>query len=366
VVGEILPAAHVERVLRDYYAGKLGDADLEERLLKNVDEQRFKSICQNALEGLATKQLNLEMLVERRARAKERRVVPETIARFIREAANYVPLKLKFLNNLPHAFEPSKTPTVLRRYERDPDWKLPALANKYPRCSTDRDTAEKKNLEWVTPGHSLFEAIRRHTLQLSQETFSKGACFYSLQHEQPARIDIYRARVVDGLGHTIHEHLFAVELSENRDPILREPGILGNFIPVDVPDELPTVTAVPEATDWLHTHALQPFLEETRGERLSEVERIGEHVELSLTELLQRADIEIGKAIEDKEKGVPGAEGRLAQAEARHEELLARRERRRQELSQQKSLTLQSVERITSVLVLPHPEREKRKLPPCA
>jgi hypothetical protein len=29
VVGEVLPAAHVERVLRDYYAGRLGDADLE-------------------------------------------------------------------------------------------------------------------------------------------------------------------------------------------------------------------------------------------------------------------------------------------------------------------------------------------------
>jgi superfamily II DNA/RNA helicase len=40
VVGEVLPAAHVERVLRDYYAGKLGDADLEERLLRNVDEGR--------------------------------------------------------------------------------------------------------------------------------------------------------------------------------------------------------------------------------------------------------------------------------------------------------------------------------------
>ena len=26
MVGEVLPAAHVERVLRDYYAGKLGDA----------------------------------------------------------------------------------------------------------------------------------------------------------------------------------------------------------------------------------------------------------------------------------------------------------------------------------------------------
>jgi len=67
VIGEILPAAHVERVLRDYYAGKLGDADLEERLLKNVDERKFRDICQNALEGLASKRLNMEMLVERRA-----------------------------------------------------------------------------------------------------------------------------------------------------------------------------------------------------------------------------------------------------------------------------------------------------------
>ena len=80
VVGEVLPAAHVERVLRDYYAGRLGAEDLEERLLRDVDERHFRNICQNALEGLASKKLNLEMLVERRARARERRVVPETIS----------------------------------------------------------------------------------------------------------------------------------------------------------------------------------------------------------------------------------------------------------------------------------------------
>ena len=58
VVGEVLPAAPIERVLRDYYAGHLGDADLEDRLLRNVDEGRFRAICQNALEGLASKRLN--------------------------------------------------------------------------------------------------------------------------------------------------------------------------------------------------------------------------------------------------------------------------------------------------------------------
>ncbi len=358
VVGEVLPAAHIERVLRDYYAGRLGEVDLEDRLLHDVDEGRFRAICQNALEGLAIKNLNLQMLIERRARAQERRVVPETIARFMREAAEYVPIALKPVGKLPHTFDPPPTPQVLHRYETDPDWKLPAVAGRYPRCSTDRETAERENLEWVTPGHPLFESIRRHTLARSREDLARGACFYSLAHDQPARIDLYRARVVDGLGQTVHERLFAVELTEDGEAAVQEPGVIGNLTPATAPDPLPPVAALPEPIELLHTQALRPFLEEVRAERRDEVERIAAHVKLSLTELLQRADEEIGKASQDIEERVAGAEGRLAQAEARHAQLLARRERRHQELERQRSLSLQAVERLTSVLILPHPERE--------
>ena len=191
VVGEVLPAAHVERVLQDYYAGRLGDADLEDRLLKDVDEGRFRDICRTALEGLASRKLNLEMLVGRRARVQEQRLAPETIARFIRECAGNAALPLKPLGGLLHAFKPGRTPLSLRKYERDPDWKLPELVARYPRLSTDRDTAEENNLEWVTPGHPLFEALRRHGLDRGREAFAKGACFHSLEHETPARLDFY-------------------------------------------------------------------------------------------------------------------------------------------------------------------------------
>ena len=54
-----------------------------------------------------------------------------------------------------------------------------------------------------------------------------------------------------------------------------------------------------------------------------------------------------------------GAAGNLRQAEMRQAELMERRRRRREELDRQASLTLQGVERMTTVLVLPHPEREK-------
>src|SRR5258705_433531 len=98
----------------------------------------------------------------------------------------------------------SATTTAPRRYEQAAEWKLPALTDRYPRGSTDREAAETNSPGWATPGHPLFEAIRRHPHAQALDVFAKGATFHSLERERPARIDFYRARVVDGLGQVIH------------------------------------------------------------------------------------------------------------------------------------------------------------------
>ena len=156
----------------------------------------------------------------------------------------------------------------------------------------------------------------------------------------------------------IHERLFTVELTDDGSPCLREPDVLGNLSPAAAPGDLPPVAALPEATAWLNENALVPFIDEVRAERLVEVERIAKHVELSLTEVIQRTDEEIGRAAEERDNNATGAEGRLAQAEVRHAEVMARRDRRRTEFERQRALTLQGVERLASVLILPHPERD--------
>ena len=357
VVGEVLPAAQVERVLRDYYAGRLGQEDLEDRLLQNVDEEHFRSICQTALEGLASRKLNLDLLVERRARAQEHRIVPETIARFLQDSAGKANLTMTPIRGQMHSFEPGATPAKLKRYQGELDWNLPELLNRYPRISTDRTTAEERNLEWVTPGHSLFEALRRNSFDDGRETLAQGACFHSLEHEEPARIDFYRARVVDGLQQTIHERLFAIEMKDGQPSRLREPQVLINLIPAGRPEALPSVASLPEQDGWLHQNALSPFIEEVREDRTEDLKKIAEHVELSLTEVLRRTDHEVGRGLEDIANQVQGAEGRLVQAQNRHSAALDRRERRRRELEQQQALTLQGVERLTTALVIPHPDR---------
>ena len=175
-------------------------------------------ICRTALEGLASRKLNLEMLVERRARAQERRIVPETTARFLKAAAEQADFALKPMRRLPHTFQPGRTPREVIEHGRGPDWRLGGVSPRYPRLSTDRETAVEHNLEWVTPGHPLFEALRRHALDRARDAFAGGACFHSLEHAHPARLDFYRAQAVDGLGHVVRERLFAVELDRDGRP----------------------------------------------------------------------------------------------------------------------------------------------------
>ena len=263
------------------------------------------------------------MLIERRALAQEHRVVPETIARFLFDAAIFASLNLRAVPSLPHAFDlPNATPVVLRRYERESGWRFGPIASRYPRCSTDRQTADDNKLEWVTPGHPLFEAVRRHILSEGQETLRQGACYYSMLHNQAVRIDVIRSRIVDGLGNIIHERVFAVELSESGEVKLQDAMVLGNLTPGSLPASLPAIAYAPTPDAWLHENVLQPFIEEVRQDRLAEVERVTSHIQLSLTELLQKADESIGRFADAVERGDEGAKGLLAQAEARYEELL--------------------------------------------
>ena len=74
------------------------------------------------------------------------------------------------------------------------------------------------------------------------------------------------------------------------------------------PASLPSVSSLPEVSDWIDARALTPFIEETRAERLEEIDRVAQHVEISLTEVLRRMDTQIGLAFDDVSKGVLGAE----------------------------------------------------------
>jgi hypothetical protein len=78
------------------------------------------------------------------------------------------------------------------------------------------------------------------------------------------RIDVIRTRIVDGLGNTVHERVYAVELSESGGVKLQDVMVLGNLTPGSLPASLPAVAFAPAPEAWLHENVLQPFIEEER------------------------------------------------------------------------------------------------------
>lgn len=214
-------------------------------------------------------------------------------------------------------------------------------------------------MEWVTPGHPLFEAVREALWEEAQEDLRRGAVFYELGRKAPARLEVFAASVADGRGNTLHRRLFVVEISESGEKRLRQPTVFLDLIPADPPPaEKPSIPVDPQEVEgFLFQEGLEGFLEEVRRERLKELETIARHVELSLNALIDRQQRQVAEFLQRQQRGEEVSLA-LSEAQKRLDELIERLERRRRELAQEQKLAIADIARIGSALVLPYPEEE--------
>ena len=115
----------------------------------------------DVFEGLAKKELNLSAIVGRSAEAKERRLVPEVIEQFFIWAAPESGLHPKPTAPNSHIYRIGKTPRNLLPIGDHQEAKYGRLGREYGKIAFDKAVIPTDpTLEWVTPGHPLFEAVR--------------------------------------------------------------------------------------------------------------------------------------------------------------------------------------------------------------
>jgi len=358
VVGEIVPANYLERLFRDLYAGRLTQRAVLEREVRDFDRERFARICQSTLEGLAKRELNLSAILGRTAEAKERRLVPEVVEEFFVQAAPVAGLPTpKGRNGI---YTVGRLPRHLQLVGERLEPRFGPLGREYRRITFDKKRlAEDPTLEWVTPGHPLFEAVREETWERVQADLRRGAVFYDLNRNAPACLEVYAASVADGRGNTLHRQLFVVEVADSGEMRLRQPTVFLDLIPAETKTfvDPPISFQREEVERFLLESGLQPFLQQVQQGRLKELETIARHVEVSLLTLIDRQQRQIADLLQRQQQGEDVALA-LGEAERRLDELNARLQRRRQELQRERQLTIADLVHIGSALVLPHPERE--------
>src|SRR5206468_1435481 len=161
VVGEVFPGNLLERLFRDLYVRKTNVPDIEARIVRDVTPDRFRSITESTLEGLAKKELNLSAIVGKSVEARERRLVPEVIEDFFIQAAPISGVHPKEVRENSHVYRLGRVPRTLWPIGERLEPRFGKLGREYKTIVFDKEHLKRDaTLEWVTPGHPLFEAVR--------------------------------------------------------------------------------------------------------------------------------------------------------------------------------------------------------------
>jgi superfamily II DNA or RNA helicase len=363
VLGDVFPANELERMLREMYARNLTEDVIKDRIVAQVDTARLRRITESTLEGLAKRELNLSAIVGKSEEAKERRLVPEVIEDFFVQASPSVGLSPKADKALPHVYRVGHIPRILLPYGERLEATFGKLGREYKQIVFDKELlATSPTLEWVTPGHPLFEAVRAMVSDESRGDLERGAVFNDLHRAIPGRLDVFSADVRDGRGNVLHRRLFVGDSSEDGTIAIRQPTLFLDLSPA------PKGTAVPDDSLFpgrdrveavLYEQALVPLRALEANERTKSVKIIAEHMEISLNAIIDRVQMQFAELMDQKASGSQeqGLEGRLRMLEDRLDEMNSRLETRREQLKKEQQCAISNVQHLGVAWALPHPER---------
>ncbi|MBF0121421.1 MAG: DUF3883 domain-containing protein [Desulfobacterales bacterium] len=366
VLGDILPSNLIEKMIREMYARNLSEDVIKDRIIEEIDVDRIGKIISSTLEGLARRELNLSAIVGKTIEAKESRLVPEVIRDFFLNASTYWGLYPKRISpDKSDLFHVGKVPRNIWQRGVTLEPYFGVLAREYKSICFDKNTLKKDGtLEWVTPGHPLFESVREETYEAFVREIKKGVIYYDVYRNYPSRLNIFTASIIDGAGQLLHKRIFVIESMIDGTLQLRQPKIFLDIIAADNNAKTPDIANLPtdhELESFLVNNALSAYKNEIESDRKKELDTIEKHLELSLTALIHRQNIKMGEMIEAKEnnRAWQGIEGQISQIENRILELNNRLDFRRKKLIKERQIAITDIRHLGSAWVLPHPEIEQ-------
>ncbi|MDM8530285.1 DUF3883 domain-containing protein [Anaerolineales bacterium HSG25] len=369
VLGDVFPSNQLERWIRDMYATNLTDQAIKDRIVERVDTEHMQSIIDSTLEGLAKRELNLAAITKNATEAKEHRLVPEVIEDFFTEAGPLVGVTPTALKT-PHVYKVGRIPRHLWATGERLESSYGKLDHSYGQITFDKAVLTKQaTLEWVTPGHALFETVREAVSEQVADDLQRGTIFYDLQSEDTVRLDVFTAAISDGRGKVIERRLLVVQIALDGSLSVRSPQLFLDLSAAADSPALPDMENLPTQVhieQFLIENSLNQLLEQVTTSRTKELDTIEHHLNISMTAIIDRVQRQYGELFAKREAGSTesGLEGRLKQMDERLMSLNNRLEKRQAELHQERQCMLGDIRLLGRAWVLPHPERNSDELAP--
>ncbi|CAB3288017.1 Type III restriction endonuclease, res subunit [Methanocaldococcus lauensis] len=349
VIGELFNGENLYKALTEIATmSKDPESVLQEEI--NLETEEIREKAKIILEeSLATKHIDLSKIRKLLEEAEANKLSPEYLEIFFIKAMKYLGAKVR--EKKPHIFSIEKVPRVIREIAKIKGYG--EVQRSYKEITFDKKIAESNdNVEFVSFGHPLFEALRHWCYEEFIKDLQRGAIFYDPKNKLHGVIWFFEGEIRDGFNNIAGKTLIAVYDDGEKFEII-DPKIIWDLEPAkDSPNISVDFKRRDNAIIYAHK-AADKYKDKLMKERMRQAKIKKKYGEKSLKKLISDIDFKLAEyeLLSNEEKK------RKALAIKNYEERLNRYKKALKELPEkikrETSLTAKPPVYIGAIYVLP-------------
>lgn len=334
----------------------------EHQKINRIDMNTQDKMAKVSEEALATRYVDLAKFKEKKELADEYRLIPEYIEQFVLEGLSYFEGKWTKLRE--DVFRIEEVPVIVRKKSKDP---LTQNKRYYAQVSFNKEIiGEDRSIEFIAPGHPLFEALADLIIERFESTLSEGAIFFEPEGTEEGILWFVKGSINDGKGNVIGEKLFAIKQKTDRELSKKGPFILWDLNPCDKPQkyksELSNLEQNEEVvSDWAINNLVEPYFKEIKEQIFSDLEIKHKYLKRSLNFLINK---KMEKEQEYVKKEQKGKDMKLLLLNVRRdiENYKHRKDNLLSEIEKEKNLSMGLPEVVAVIGLIPYPIEDNKEL----
>ena len=369
VIGEIIPAPRFDVLMKDWLSRRRTMTEILAEIDIHTDAEqvaRIRADMHNT--ALGSRYIDMSKLIADVQQSKENRLMPEYIERFFLEAYRSFGGTITPVKGRKGVWSISRIPPELRKLPEALERKYGKIGLQYPQLTFDKEqVVGYSDLEFVGPGHPLFEGIVERVLRDYGPSLRQGACFYNADATEPTVLWLLKCGVEDGQGRIVGERLFAIHKTGDTCRKNQPYALLDLKTPegaVEVAAEVrQSAAAEDQIIDWALDAVTPAYFEEIATRRQHELRIKEKYVRKSLQFLigesikkLAQYDAQLRQRRDENDPQRLNLQGNRAREEARRNELSQRLKDRLAEMEQEAHLSEKPPEVVGVALILPAPQ----------
>lgn len=298
VIGELFPQRNLAQLILHAAASTRDHRQLIEEIDSTLDAEQLEFLQTFNEDTLVSPYINLPQVNELQQQAREQGLIPEYICEFFRRTLDT--LNCPLYQRQDGLFRLERIPYQITRISEDQKFRemYPVITRKdYPKVSFDKsDAMTESDVEFITFGHSLFEATLRYAEQTFTQSLNSGACFEDPDGKYNGIIVFYEGEIRDGAKNVAGKRLFAYYRSDDSDIIEKvNPAIIWDFQEIEV-GQIPQSIKIQEIDQKFGSQVrsdLEQYRQELNDERQRQVDIKIKYGVASLTQLILKLDSDL-------------------------------------------------------------------------